>query len=171
MATPTREELRAAVIKASAENSSMAVFFHAAIADQVGLGPTDEKTLFLLRGLGPLTAGEIAQHTGLTTASVTNLIDRLERKGFVRRERDSADRRRVIVRPEPARLAELDRLFGAIQASFAAVLDSYSDEQLATILDFLTRATEYSRGILAGYGQPDTTAASATAAGTPGDTN
>ena len=143
-----RQELCAAVIKASANNSTLAVFFHAAIAEQVGLGPTDEKTLFLLRGRGSLTAGEIAQHTGLTTASVTNLIDRLERKGFVQRVRDASDRRRVIVQPNDARLAELDQIFGRAVGTFDSVLDAYDDAQLATILDFLDRATEYSRSVI-----------------------
>jgi DNA-binding MarR family transcriptional regulator len=145
MATPDRNELRSAVIQASRENSTIAVFFHSAIAEQVGLGATDEKTLFILRRYGSLTAGEIAQHTGLTTASVTNLIDRLERKGFVQRVRDTADRRRVIVQPNQARLAEFDRLFSSIQASFDTVLDDYSDAELAVIADFLVRATQYAR--------------------------
>lgn len=150
MPPQTKADLRSAVMQASAENSTLAVFFHAAIADEVGLGATDQKTLFLLRGLGPLTAGEIAQHTGLTTASVTNLIDRLEHKGFVRRVRDTADRRRVIVEPVAARLAELDRTFGQIQTSFDSLLDTFSDEQLATIVDFLHRANAYSRAMLDG---------------------
>jgi len=145
MATPDREQLLNAVIQASRANSTVAVFFHTAIAEQVGLGATDEKTLFILRHYGSLTAGEIAQHTGLTTASVTNLIDRLEHKGFVQRVRDTADRRRVIVQPNQARLAELDRLFSSIQASFDTLLEGYSDAELAVIADFLKRATHYAR--------------------------
>src|SRR3954453_7094955 len=153
MAILNRQELCAAVIKASANNSTLAVFFHAAIAEQIGLGATDEKTLFILRRYGSLTAGEIAQHTGLTTASVTNLIDRLERKGFVQRVRDTADRRRGIVQPNQARLAEFDRLFSSIQASFDAVLDTYSNADLAVIADFLVRATHYSREAMAAFAQ------------------
>jgi DNA-binding MarR family transcriptional regulator len=153
MATLNHDELRAAVIRASANNSTLAVFFHAAIAEQVGLGPTDEKTLFLLRGIGSLTAGEIAQHTGLTTASVTNLIDRLERKGFVQRVRDTSDRRRVIVQPNEVRLAELDQVFSRAVGTFDSVLDSYDDAQLATIADFLDRATAYSRNVIAALQQ------------------
>lgn len=149
MAVLSRQELCAAVIKASATNSTLAVFFHAAIAEQVGLGPTDEKTLFLLRGMGSLTAGEIAQHTGLTTASVTNLIDRLERKGFVQRVRDASDRRRVIVQPNEARLAELDQVFHRTVGTFDSLLDAYDDAQLATIIDFLERASAYSRSVIA----------------------
>ena len=151
MTTPDRDELLTAVVRASRENSTIAVFFHTAIAEQVGLGATDEKALFILRRYGSLTAGEIAQHTGLTTASVTNLIDRLERKGFVQRVRDTADRRRVIVQPNQAGLAEFDRLFSLIQASFATVLESYSNAELAVIADFLTRATRYSREAMAEF--------------------
>jgi DNA-binding MarR family transcriptional regulator len=148
-----RDELCAAVIRASANNSTLAVFFHAAIAEQVGLGATDEKALFLLRGMGALTAGEIAQHTGLTTASVTNLIDRLERKGFVQRVRDLNDRRRVIVQPNMARLAELDQVFSQAVGTFDQVLESYDDAQLATIADFLDRASAYSRNVIAALQQ------------------
>jgi DNA-binding MarR family transcriptional regulator len=151
MALQDRDDLLAAVVQASRENSTIAVFFHTAIAEQVGLGPTDEKTLFILQRYGSLTAGEIAQHTGLTTASVTNLIDRLERKGFVQRVRDLADRRRVIVQPIQDRLAEFERLFSSIQASFDSVLDTYSNAELAVIADFLTRATRYSREAMAEF--------------------
>src|SRR4051812_39465439 len=96
---PERKELEQAVIEASRESSTTAIFFHSAIAEQIGIGATEEKTLFILSGAGPLTAGEIAQKTGLTTASVTSLIDRLENKGFVRRLHDTKDRRRIIVEP------------------------------------------------------------------------
>jgi DNA-binding MarR family transcriptional regulator len=153
MVKPDREQLRNAVIQASRENSTVAVFFHSAIAEQFGLGATDEKTLFILQRYGSLTAGEIAQHTGLTTASVTNLIDRLERKGFVQRVRDTADRRRVIVQPDQARLAEFNRVFGSIQASFDTMLNDYSDSELAVIADFLVRATQYARETIEKFDQ------------------
>lgn len=134
-----RDELLQAVTRATYASSSAAVFFHAAIAEQVGLGPTEEKTLLMLSGSGPLTAGEIAQRTGLTTGSVTSLIDRMERKGFVRRVRDASDRRRVIVEADEARLADLWSIFGSFEGIFDDLYDTYSDEQLATLLDYLQR--------------------------------
>lgn len=130
------------------ESSTLAVFFHTAIAEQAGLGATDEKTIFILRRDGPLTAGEIAQKTGLTTASVTTLIDRLEHKGIVKRMRDKSDRRKVIVQPNNARLAQLEQSFNKIQNSFESLLEGYSDTQLETIADFLSRTNEYSRQVL-----------------------
>ncbi len=146
---PSREDLMQKLLVASRESSTLAVFFHTSIAERVGLGATEEKTLALLGKFGPLTAGEIAAHTGLTTPSVTGLIDRLEKKGMVRRIRDPHDRRRVIVQPDQARLAELDRLFSSVQEAFHEVLDIYSDEQLAIITDFLIRSAQRSREFMA----------------------
>ncbi len=136
-------------MNASRESSTTAVFFHTIIAGQVDLGATEEKTLFLLSRLGPLTAGEIAHHTGLTTPSVTSLIDRLESKGFVHRVRDTRDRRRVIVERNEERLTELTRLFNSLQEHFRDFLETYSDDQLAIIADFLTRAAQRSQEFIA----------------------
>ena len=144
-----RERLIEAVLAASRESSTLAVFFHASLAERVGLGATEEKTLTLLSQLGPLTAGEIASRTGLTTPSVTGLLDRLESKGMVQRVRDPHDRRRVIVEPNQERLAELDQLFNALQETFRELLKRYSDEQLATIADFLARAAQRSQEFIA----------------------
>jgi DNA-binding MarR family transcriptional regulator len=140
-ATSDREELLQAFTTALYHNSTFAVFFHTAVAEQIGLGATEEKTLLILSN-GPLSAGEIAQKTGLTTPSVTNLIDRLERKGFVQRVRDPNDRRRVFVEVNEARLAELGEIITSLQGTFSDLVEPYSDEQLATIIDFLGRATQ-----------------------------
>ena len=146
---PDRKHLIEAVLSASRESSTTAIFFHSSIAEQVGLGATEEKTLFLLSRLGSLTAGEIAHHTGVTTPSVTSLLDRLESKGFVRRVRDPHDRRRVIVERNEERLAELNGLFNSLQENFRDFLETYSDDQLATIADFLTRAAQRSQEFIA----------------------
>lgn len=144
-----REELIAAVLRASSESSTLAIIFHAALAESVGIGASEEETLYLLGSRGPLTAGEIAHQTGLTTASVTSLIDRLEKKGFVRRVRDMQDRRRVIVEADEGRLAEFNQQFTMLTRSFEALLVHYTDEQLVTIADFLSRAAERSRQAIA----------------------
>jgi DNA-binding MarR family transcriptional regulator len=149
----SRQELLQAVNEAIHESSTLAVFFHTAIAAQLGLGATDTKALFLLSSRGPLTAGEIAQHTGLTTASVTSLIDRLESSGFARRVRDTNDRRRVIVESNETRLSELTQMFGSVQETFAPLLEDYSDEQLATIANFLTRFVQHSQEMIATLAQ------------------
>jgi DNA-binding MarR family transcriptional regulator len=142
--TERRKDLIETLLQTIYQNSTITVFFHKAIAEQVGLGATEEKTLLLLSA-GALTAGEIAQQTGLTTASVTSLIDRLESKGFVRRVRDANDRRRVIVEADVERLMALQQAFSSIRSEFADLTAPYSDDQLVTIIDFVSRSSEYSQ--------------------------
>jgi DNA-binding MarR family transcriptional regulator len=113
------------------------------------------KTLLLLSGSGSLTAGEIAHQIGVTTPAVTTLIDRLEAKGFVRRVRDTRDRRRVIVERNAQRFAGLAQVFGALQESFRDFVEAYSDEQLITIADFLRRAAQRSQEFIAARQRQD----------------
>ena len=134
---------------AGREGSTATVMFHTAIAGLSGLMATDTKTIDILARLGPLTAGELAAHTGLATASVTSLIDRLERKGLVRRVRDATDRRRVIVEIVPERMPEGDAMWAAIRKGFAELADAYTDAQLETILDFMRRSAQRTRELTA----------------------
>ena len=87
-------------------------------------------------------AGEIAERTGLATASVTALVDRLEQRGFVRRVRDPKDRRRVIVEPVPEGVAKFAPFFESPRQSLSRLFSHYTPKELGVILDFLTRSTE-----------------------------
>ena len=92
------------------------VLFNQAMADQVGLHPTDLQCINLLTiEPGPFTTGRIAELTGLTSGSATRLVDRLERAGYVTRERDAADRRRVLVVPVAAAVRPARRGVGRTQ--------------------------------------------------------
>jgi DNA-binding MarR family transcriptional regulator len=139
------------ILMAGRENSAAAVMLHTAIAERWGLTATDTKTIDTLMRLGPVTAGEVAGYTGLATASVTSLIDRLEKKGLVRRVRDAQDRRRVMVEPVRERLAGGETVFGSIRQGFANLLENYSDEQLETILDFMQRSSKRARELTASF--------------------
>jgi len=77
--------------------STETALFHQEAAAALGLGITDMKTLSILLQEGPMTAGQISRRLSLTTGAVTNLIDRLEGRGLVERQRDQKDRRKVIV--------------------------------------------------------------------------
>src|SRR5262245_22826573 len=101
--------------------------FHQAVADRLGLNPTDHKCADFLWTRGPMTAGELAELTGLTTGAITGVIDRLERGGFVRREDDPGDRRRVVVRAVPKRLRQIGRLFEDVAARMAELSARYTD--------------------------------------------
>jgi DNA-binding MarR family transcriptional regulator len=119
------------------ENSDATVLFHSTIAGLLDLHATDYKVLGILERSGPMSAGEIARHSGLAAASVTNLIDRLEQKGFVRRVADPADRRRVMVEAVSDRLGGARALFSSTRQSLARLYERYSDRELAVIADFL----------------------------------
>jgi DNA-binding MarR family transcriptional regulator len=77
----------------------------------MALHPTDYKALGILDRLGPMSAGQLAAHTGLAAASITSLVDRLEARGFARRVHDSQDRRRVLVEAAEERLRGGRHLF------------------------------------------------------------
>jgi DNA-binding MarR family transcriptional regulator len=124
------------------EHSDATVLFHASIASLLDLHPTDYKVLGILERSGPLSAGEIARRSGLAAASVTNLIDRLERRGFARRVADPTDRRRVMVEAVPLPLEHGRSLFASTRRSLAQLFDRYSDRELSVIADFLQRNAE-----------------------------
>jgi DNA-binding MarR family transcriptional regulator len=116
-----------------------------AVAAAMGLHPTDAYALNLLGVLGPITTGELAERTGLSTGAATRLVDRLEAMGAVRRVRDPQDRRRVIVETQPLNAelrARADQVIQPARAAQAAVLATYDDAQLATLFDYFSRSTE-----------------------------
>jgi DNA-binding MarR family transcriptional regulator len=123
--------------------STATVLFHAAVAERLGLGPTDMKCYSILRQSGPLTAGELAERTSLTTGAITGVIDRLERANLIRRARDPHDRRRVVLEllHDPERERAIDALYAPMGRAIGELLDSLSEQERATIYDFLTRGT------------------------------
>jgi DNA-binding MarR family transcriptional regulator len=122
------------------EFSARVLLFHEAVADSVGLNATDVKVLRLL-GDAPMTAGQLAEHIGLTGAAVTAVVDRLEAAGYATRVRDEADRRRVTIRAVPAKTRRIDRLYDAYGAEMAKILAGYDAKEFALLEDFLTRTT------------------------------
>ena len=98
----------------------------------------------MLRHLGPVTAGTIGQHTGLTTGAVTGLMDRLEKAGYVRRERDPHDRRKVVVEllPNERMDALLAAALGPFSDDMTKLADSYSEAERRVIADWIGRTTE-----------------------------
>ena len=141
-ARPTRKEILETLARVGRESSDPTVLFHPTMASLLDLHPTDYKVLGFLQRLGPLSAGEIANHSGLAAASVTNLIDRLETKGFIRRVSSADDRRRVVVEPVAERLAGAGSMFASTQKSLARLFELYADRDLAVIADFLGRNAE-----------------------------
>jgi DNA-binding MarR family transcriptional regulator len=115
--------------------------FDDAVGRALEINPTD------LRGLdwlvdGAKSAGELSTGTGLSSAATTTLIDRLEGRGFVRRVRDSVDRRRVLVEMTPDGREHVNRYYGPIAKEGSALFANASDKQLAQMRDWLVAARE-----------------------------
>jgi hypothetical protein len=100
-----------------------------------------------------MTPGQLARETKLTTGAVTGVLDRLEEAGYITREHDPEDRRRIIVRPVPDRInADVWPLFNWLSAEFSKLCDQYSEEDLRRMIEFsrgaqglLRHATEHLR--------------------------
>jgi DNA-binding MarR family transcriptional regulator len=127
--------------------STETVLLHQTIADRLGLNMTDHKCLgFLLDAGEPITPGQLAGLTGLTTGAITGIVDRLEDAGFVRRKRDPKDRRRVIIELNMDRVRrQVFPLFEQLAKRMSALAASYTNRDLATIVDFMERGVEISR--------------------------
>ena len=121
--------------------STVAVLFHHALAERLGLGPTDLKCYDLLREHGALTGSDLAALTGLTTGAITGVVTRLEHAGFLRRAADPGDGRKQILSPLTNRTHDVHAVFARLHDELAAVLGEYDARQLSTIADFLSRTT------------------------------
>lgn len=144
MSRPKRQELLERFNQEISRNSTWTVIFHQAQAARLGLNPTDLKAAGLLLETGPVTAGELAEQMALTTGAVTGVVDRLEQARIVERVKDPSDRRRVVVRvtSDPERMKELDAMFSSLGSAAMQMLERFSDEQLQTILEFITVGTQ-----------------------------
>jgi DNA-binding MarR family transcriptional regulator len=138
----SRHELIAALNRALRDASGQGVLYSQTVAERLGINSTDLECLDCVVLRGPLTAGELAEATGLTTGAITGVIDRLERAGFARRESDGNDRRKVLVRALPAVERRIMPLFQPMQRATMAALSDYNDKELALLLDFLVRGRD-----------------------------
>jgi DNA-binding MarR family transcriptional regulator len=136
-----RPETIMAAITALREMSVNYVMYSQATADKAGLHSTDMECLDHLNLRGPMTAGKLCELTGLSSGTMTALIDRLERAGYVRRERGTRDRRQVLVVPEEEKVKKnLDPITAPMGAAAYALLQGYAEQELQLILRFLGEA-------------------------------
>jgi DNA-binding MarR family transcriptional regulator len=140
---PDKAALVAALVDTMRELSTATILFHQAVADRLAMNVTDHKCAGILAQSGPITAGDLAARTGLTTGAITGVIDRLEKAGFVRRARDANDRRRVIVEPDLKQIKrKIEPLFESMGRATALMYSGYSVRELALLRDFAVRALQ-----------------------------
>ncbi|EGP08058.1 hypothetical DNA-binding protein [Bradyrhizobiaceae bacterium SG-6C] len=114
------------------------------MAAKVGLNTTDLECLDIIQTGELVSAGDIAKKTGLTTGAVTTLLDRLEKAGYVKRQADPNDRRRVLIALRPERLQPLADVYAPLQAAMEALYRDYPEADLLTIANFTERAAAVS---------------------------
>ena len=122
-------------------HSTAVVLFHHAVAERLGLGPTDHKCLDLLRDRGAMAGSDLGAITGLTSGAITGVVTRLERAGYLRRDPDPHDGRKQILHLALER-AHIQDVIDPLRIDVAAMLENFDSHQLTAIAEFLARTTD-----------------------------
>lgn len=116
---------------------------HETIARKLGFSATDHKYLSFFLVKGELTAGELAELSGLTTGAVTGLIDRFEKKELVKRRFDSKDRRKVIIVPDSQKIIKLfEPYYKEYQEETEKLITNFSENEIEVIANYLLKSIE-----------------------------
>jgi DNA-binding MarR family transcriptional regulator len=137
-----REALLQELEHAMRRASALGTIFSQTVAQQAGLSSSDHECLDFLNLEKNVTAGRLAEVTGLTTGAITGVVDRLEKAGYVRRVRDASDRRKVFIEIVPENIARIGRFYEHLQRSMIELWSTYSDAELKLVLQFTTRGYE-----------------------------
>src|ERR1700733_7477604 len=136
----SRPKARAALAQelehAGQRASAQGVFFGQTVANRGGISASDLECLDFLNLEGRVTAGRLAEVTGLTTGAITGVVDRLEQAGLVRRERDDNDRRKVFIATVPENIARVGRFYEHMQQAMLKLWETYSEPELRLLLCF-----------------------------------
>lgn len=138
----SRQDLQQQVFIAARDQGISAVLFRNATRRKLGLNIVDSECLSFLSLKGVSTPTEIAHYTGLTTGSTTAMLDRLEKANFINRKPNPHDRRGVLIEINPNWHKTAAPLVAGIQKAHHQLITSYSEKELQTIADFLTRFTQ-----------------------------
>lgn len=148
----SRAKSRAALIQelehAVRKSSAIGVIFGQTVANAVGVSGSDLECLDFLNIEGRVTAGRLAELTGLTTGAITGVIDRMAKAGLVRRERDEEDRRKVYVAIVPEALGKVGRYYEPLQKAVTKDWEGYTDAELKLLVRFLTQGYDTMIGVL-----------------------
>jgi DNA-binding MarR family transcriptional regulator len=138
-----RKQLVQGIVEQARRGSTRSVLLHTAIAERLGLNPSDHKCADLLMSESGLsTPGRLAELTGLSTGAITGVLDRLERAGFVAREPDASDRRRTLVRITPERMPNMKRIFSPLMQGMERLCANYTTTELSLILRFMRESEQ-----------------------------
>jgi len=131
-------------------NQGATNLFDERLSEFLGINNTDGRCLDIIERLGRVSAGQLANHAGLTTGAVTAVVDRLVTVGYVTRVRDPLDRRKIWVEPTPHLSALVETIFGVYDLVGPLMMRHFSEEQLDGILAFLRMGTRVNQELAAG---------------------
>jgi DNA-binding MarR family transcriptional regulator len=138
----TKQDLQKKVMRAAQDNAISSILFRNALGSKLGLNITDSACFNFLAIKGVSTPTELAHYTGLTSGSTTTMLDRLEKAKLVKRSPNPNDRRGVLVKIDEHSKAAFGPLVASVQKAHQELIASYSQEELKTVADFLTRFTK-----------------------------
>jgi DNA-binding MarR family transcriptional regulator len=140
-----RRRLTTAIKQSLRELSIQLSLLNHHVGAHVELKDVDLDCLELINRHGPISPSALARRAGLHPATMTGILDRLERGGWVTRDRDPVDRRAVVVRALRDRNAALFRLYSGMNTSMDQICAGYADTELELLADFLRRTTNAGR--------------------------
>ena len=140
----SRAKTRAALMQelehAVRRSSGSGAIFGQTVANYAGISSSDHECIDFLNLEGRVTAGRLAEVTGLTTGAITGVVDRLEKAGFVRRERDENDRRKVFIVPVVERMMEMGRPYELVKRAMQKQSEAYTDAELKLLIRYATES-------------------------------
>jgi DNA-binding MarR family transcriptional regulator len=140
-----RRRLTSAIRQSLRELSNQLSILNHQVGARLDLKDVDLDCLDLIDRHGPLSPSALARRAGLHPATITGILDRLERGGWVARDRDPSDRRAAVVRALRDRNGELMRLYSGMNTSLNEICAGYGDTELELLADFLSRTANAGR--------------------------
>lgn len=144
--TPARRKVIVELKGSLRELSNQLSLLNRRVGSRLEMKDVDLDCLDVITRLGPLGPKSLAREAGLHPATLTGILDRLEKGGWVSRERDPSDRRATLIRGLRERNAELLGLFSGMNSSLDEICADYSEAELELVTGFLRRAVAAGRG-------------------------
>ncbi len=142
MSRESKRDLIEQVIHLSRAHQAANDAFDEVACQKLGINRTDLRCLNIVDNQGSMTAGRLAELSGLTTAAITSVLDRLERAGYARRVRDQEDRRQVMVELTPLLEERAGPIWGPLGDEAKAQLARMTVEELQSLTDFFRLGIE-----------------------------
>src|SRR5246127_5871578 len=122
--------------EAMRRSSAQGVLYGQAVANVAGIANSDLECMDILYLEGRVTAGRLSEVTGLTTGAITGVVDRLEKAGLVRRERDESDRRKVFIVTVAENVGKIGRPYELVKRAMQKQCEAYTDAELKFLIRY-----------------------------------